>query len=167
MFNIAAPRTGEKKTSLDSGVQGCFPQGRRRGMRGRERERVCVCVGGGRPSVLALVLGLELLGSSLHHGVLAHLPLLVSSIARRKSCLGCFYLYISLFSAILSIVLVFFVFIPCFCSHFSCAAYLSFSDSWAVFWFGSKGLNGMPDLFLLLLLHHHLLLPLLVFLPVL
>jgi hypothetical protein len=25
LFNIAAPRTGEKKTSLDSGVQGCFP----------------------------------------------------------------------------------------------------------------------------------------------
>ena len=27
-----------------------------------------------------------------------------------------------------------------------------FLDSWAVFWFGSKGLNGMRDLFLLLLL---------------
>ena len=37
-----------------------------------------------------------------------------------------------------------------------------FLDSWAVFWFGSKGLNGMRDLFLLLLL-----LPLLVLLLVL
>jgi hypothetical protein len=45
LFNIAAPRTEEKKTSLDSGVQGCFPQDRRRGT--RERERVCVCVWGG------------------------------------------------------------------------------------------------------------------------
>ena len=112
----------KKKTSLDSGV---LPSGRG----GRVCVWcVCVCEGGGRgrSSVPVSVPGLELLGSSLHHGVLAHLPLLVSSIARRKSCSGWSYLYISLFSTILSIVSVFFVFILCFCSHFSCVAYSPF-----------------------------------------
>ena len=83
----------------------------------------------------------------------------------KKLCSGCSYLYISLFSTILSMVSVFFVFIPCFCSHFSCAVYFPFSDFWVVFWFGSKGLNGMLGLFLLLLLFP--LLPLLVLLLVL
>lgn len=161
LFNIAAPRTGEKKTSLDSGVQGCFPQDRRRGT--RERERVCACVRGvssvpvslPRPGLLGSKFASRRFSTSASSG----------SFYSKKSCSGCSYLYISLFSTILSIVSVFFVFIPCFCSHFSCAAYFPFSDSWAVFWFGSKGLNGMPDLFLPLFLL--LLLPLLVLLLVL
>lgn len=124
---------------------------------------MCVCVGGvssvpmslPRPGLLGPKLASRRFSTSASFG----------SFYSKKSCSGFSYLYISLFSTILSTVSVFFVFIPCFCSHFSCAAYFPFSDAWAVFWFGSKGLNGMSDLFLLLRLLLHL--PLLVLLLVL